>query len=109
MICGECSQQCEVKRISIASSRVGASPARSSNSRDILLVFGRDRGDHFLLVFEVAIDQPDADPGLGADVVHARLVKAALGKADHRGLEDLCAAIKRGFDAFRGHREAHNE
>ena len=55
-------------------------------------------GNDGLLVDEIAIDQADADSGFGADIVHAGLVKAALGEANDGGLEDLGASIdKRWF------------
>ena len=53
------------------------------------------RRDDLFLVFEVAIDKPDADPGLGTDVVHAGLVKAASWRTEHGRLENLVAAIER--------------
>ena len=61
----------------------------------LLLVFGRHRRDDLLLVLEVAIDKPDADPGLGADIVHAGLVETAFREAEHGRLKDLLSAIKR--------------
>jgi hypothetical protein len=45
--------------------------------------------DHGLFVLKIAIDQTDTDPGLGTDIVHAGLVKPALGKACYRGIQDL--------------------
>ena len=53
--------------------------------------------DDGLFVGEIAVDQPHADPGLGADVVHAGLVESALGEANDRGFEDLGAAVKGRF------------
>ena len=53
----------------------------------------RHRGDDRLLVFEVAINEADADPSFRAQIVHGRLMKAALGEADHGGAQDLLAAI----------------
>ncbi len=70
---------------------------------NVLLMFGRERRDHLLLVLEVAIDKSDANPGLGADIVHAGLVKAALCEAEHGRLKNLLSAIKDGAGAFRGH------
>jgi hypothetical protein len=57
-----------------------------------LVAIGHRRNDR-LLVFEIAIDQPDADAGFGTNVVHAGLVKSAFGKADQSGIEDLGATI----------------
>ena len=37
---------------------------------NILFVFVRERGNHFLLVLKVAINESDTDSGFGADVVH---------------------------------------
>src|SRR5205807_2105184 len=37
-------------------------------------------GNDSFLVFEVAIDQPDADPCLAADIVHAGLVNPAIAR-----------------------------
>ena len=60
---------------------------------DLFLVpVGHRRNDR-LFVFEIAIDQTDADPGFGADVVHAGLVKSAFGKADESGIKDLGTSI----------------
>src|SRR6478752_4539732 len=66
-------------------------------------MFGRERRDDLLLVLEVAIDKSDANPGLGTDIVHAGLVKAALCEAEHGRLKNLLSAIKDGAGAFRGH------
>jgi hypothetical protein len=46
-----------------------------------LVPIGHCRNNCFL-VFEVAIDQPDTDPCLAADIMHAGLMKPALGEAD---------------------------
>ena len=56
---------------------------------NFFLVAVRHRGNHRLFIFEVAIDQADADAGFGTDVVHAGLVKSAFGKADQSGIKDL--------------------
>ena len=53
----------------------------------------RHCGNDRLFVFEIAIDQPDADPSLGANVVHAGLVKTALGEANKGCIEDLTTPI----------------
>ena len=55
--------------------------------------------DHSLFVFEIAINQTHTDSGLGANVVHAGLVKAALGKTNHGGIKNLFAAIRGRFDS----------
>ncbi len=39
-------------------------------------------GNDRILILEIAINQANTDPGLGADVVHAGLVKASLSEAD---------------------------
>ena len=57
----------------------------------------RHGGDDRLFVFEIAIDQPDTDAGFGADIVHARLMEASLGEANHRGLKNLSGAIRAWF------------
>ena len=53
---------------------------------------GHCRNDSFL-VFEVTIDQPNADPCLTADIMHAGLVKPAFGEADYGSLKDLGTPI----------------
>ena len=72
-------------------------------------MLGGEGGNHFLLVFKVAIDQSDADPGLAADVVHAGLVKPAFGKAMQGRGEDLLAAVEEGVIAFCRHEDGDNE
>ena len=67
---------------------------------NLFLVFFSDRGDDFILVSKIAIDEADADAGLSADVVHRSLVKTRLGKANYGGVEDLSATIIRGFGTF---------
>ena len=57
----------------------------------------RHGGDDRVFVFEIAIDQTDADPGLGTDIVHAGLMKTAFGEANHGRLEDLVRAIRGRF------------
>ena len=49
---------------------------------DLFLMAIRHRGNDRLFIFEVAINQADADAGFGTDVVHAGLMKSAFGKAD---------------------------
>ena len=63
---------------------------------DFCLMAIRHRRNDRLFVFEIAIDQPDADAGFGTDVVHAGLVKAAFGKADQSGIKDLGTSIGAG-------------
>jgi hypothetical protein len=60
---------------------------------DLLFVAVRHCRNDRLFVFEIAIDQSDADPGLSTDVVHAGLVKPALGEANKGCIEDLTTAI----------------
>jgi hypothetical protein len=64
---------------------------------DLSLVAVRHCGDDRLFVFEIAIDQPDADPGLSADIVHARLMKTTLGEANKGRIKDLTTPIWNGI------------
>jgi hypothetical protein len=73
---------------------------------DLFFVAIRHRGNDRLLVFEIAIDKPYANPSLGADIVHAGLVKAALGEADQGGIEDLGAPVGTRFHLGLRHRFA---
>jgi hypothetical protein len=57
------------------------------------MAFGHS-GDDRLFVGEIAIDQPNADPGFGADIVHTGLVKAMFGETNHGGLKDLRPTVK---------------
>jgi hypothetical protein len=54
---------------------------------------GGHRRNHRFLIFEIAINQTYANPCLAADIVHAGLVKAALGEADQRSVKDLGTPI----------------
>src|SRR5260370_12094217 len=63
----------------------------------------RHRRNHGLFILKIAIDQADADPGFGADIVHARLVETTFGKARHRGIEDLGGPVKDGVSLRVGH------
>jgi len=58
----------------------------------LFMPIGHCRNDR-VFVLEIAINQTDTDPSLGADVVHAGLVKASLGEANQRGIENLGASI----------------
>jgi hypothetical protein len=49
--------------------------------------------NHRFLILEVTVDQPNANSGLAADVMHAGLVKPALGEANKGCVEDLGAPI----------------
>ena len=69
-------------------------PGAFEDIMDLLFVLLRHGGNDRLLVGEIAIDQPHADAGFGADIVHARLVKAVPGEANHGGLKDLGPAFK---------------
>jgi hypothetical protein len=60
---------------------------------NLFLVTVRHCGNDRLFIFKIAIDQSDADPGLSADVVHAGLVKTALGEANKGGIQDLTPSI----------------
>ena len=53
---------------------------------------GHGRNDSFL-IGEIPVDQPNANAGFAADVVHTGLVKAALGEANQGRINDLGAAI----------------
>ena len=59
---------------------------------EFLMMVGHRR-DHRFFVGKVTIDEPDADSGFGADIMHARLVKSAIGEANHGGIENLRAPI----------------
>jgi hypothetical protein len=59
--------------------------------------------NHGLFVLKIAINQTDADPGFGADIMHARLVETAFGKARHRGIENLGRPVKNGIGLRMGH------
>jgi hypothetical protein len=53
---------------------------------------GHCRNDR-ILILEIAINEADTDPGLGANVVHAGLVEASFGEADQGRIENLGASI----------------
>ena len=71
---------------------------------DLSLVAVRHCGDDRLFVFEIAIDQSDADSGLSADIVHAGLMKTALGEANKGCIEDLTTPIWSRICLGLGHR-----
>src|SRR6516165_5445729 len=73
---------------------------------NLFLVPVRHGGYDRLFVFKIAIDQSDADPSLGADVVHAGLVKTALGEANKSCIEDLATPIGSGICLGLWHRFA---
>jgi hypothetical protein len=54
--------------------------------------------DDGLFVFEVAVDQTDADAGFGADIVHTGLVETVFGETDDGSVEDLGPTIEGGFN-----------
>ena len=89
---GESSQHYAVKMIS-TSSKPGAWPALGRF--EICSCAGRPLPRSRLLYFKMPVDQTDADSSFGADVVHARLMKSALGEADDGRLENLGPAIER--------------
>ena len=60
---------------------------------NLFLVAVRHCGDDGLFIFKIAVDQSDADPRLGADVVHAGLVKTALGEANKGCIQNLGTPI----------------
>ncbi len=92
-----------MNKISSDSSKVGACRARSKHFLDLAFVpVGHGRNDR-LFVGEIAINQTNADAGLGADIVHAGLVKAALGEANEGSIEDLGAPIEGRFKLGLGH------
>src|ERR1700682_6303945 len=78
-------------------------PGALEDILDLLLMSIRHGGNDRLFVFEVTIDEPDTDAGFGADIVHARLMEASLGEANHRGLKDLSAAVRAGFQLILRH------
>jgi hypothetical protein len=59
-------------------------------------------GNDGLFVFEVTIDQTDTYSGLGADVVHAGLMKTAFSEAVHGGGKDLLTPVSNGIGAVQG-------
>ncbi|MGH7982486.1 MAG: hypothetical protein ACREFF_04985 [Candidatus Udaeobacter sp.] len=50
-------------------------------------------GNDSLFVFEVAVDEANADTSFTTDVVHAGLMKPAFGEADYSGIKDLGTSI----------------
>ena len=60
---------------------------------DLFLMPVRHCGNDRVLILEIAINQANTDPGLGADVVHAGLVKASLSEADQGRIENLGVSI----------------
>jgi hypothetical protein len=54
-------------------------------------------GNDGVLVLEIAINEANADPSFGTDIVHAGRVKASFGEADQGGIENLGAPIGAGF------------
>src|SRR6187200_1554853 len=65
---------------------------------DLLFVpigHGRDNG---FLIFEVAVDQTDANAGFSTNVVHTSLVETVFGETDDGGVEDLTSAIEGGLN-----------
>jgi len=63
---------------------------------------GHGRDDGFL-IFEVAVDQADADAGFSANIVHTGLMKPVFGETDEGGVEDLRAPIEGGVEVGLGH------
>ena len=69
-------------------------PVRAfQNFANFFLMAVRHRGNHRFFVFEVPIDQTDANAGFGTDIMHAGLMKPAFGKADYSGIKDLRTSI----------------
>jgi hypothetical protein len=68
-------------------------PGTLEDTLDLALVTIGHGGDYRLLVFEISIDQTDANSRFSADIVHAGLVEAALGEADQGSVKDLLAPI----------------
>src|SRR5439155_13924406 len=64
---------------------------------NLLFMLVRHRGNDGVLVLEIAINQADANASFRTDVVHAGLVKAALGEANQSSVEDLSSSIETGF------------
>ena len=63
------------------------------NPAQIVEVLARHEGDHGVLAVEITVDETDADPSLGADVVHRREVETAAAEAGHRRAQDLTASV----------------
>ena len=61
---------------------------------NLFLVAVRHCGNDRLFVFEIAIDQSDANPRFSTDIVHAGLVKTALGEANKSCIKDLATPIR---------------
>ena len=59
----------------------------------LFMPIGHCRNDR-ILVFEIAINEADADPSLSADVMHAGLVKPSLGEAHQRRVKNLGGPIE---------------
>jgi hypothetical protein len=55
------------------------------------VMLSRDGRHDVFLGPEVPVDGPGAQPGLGYDVLHCRLIEAAPGEAGDRGIHDLAA------------------
>src|SRR4030095_11325165 len=53
-------------------------------------------GNNGILVLKIAINEANADPGFGANVVHAGLVEASLSEADQGRIKNLGASIRAG-------------
>ena len=100
-ICGWSSQQWAVSRISSESSKRRRRTGSLEQIAEVLLVLLGEGGDDGFLARKVAIDQADANAGLGADVVHAGLVEPAFGEANHRGAKDLRPPVERGVSLGR--------
>ena len=88
----------------------GGSSARPfEQCANLGFVMLRQCRDDCFFAAKVAVNQPDTDAGFGADVVHAGLVKAALGKAENRRTQDLGGAVLTIGAIVRGHVNEHNE
>src|SRR6266513_3719880 len=68
-------------------------PGALQHFANFLFVPVRHGGNDGFLIFEVTVDQADADPSFSTNIVHAGLVKSPLGKANQSGIKDLGTSI----------------
>ena len=82
-----------MKTISRASAKSGSLTRAFQEFLKNLLPAISHGGNDGLFALKVAVDKTYADTGFGADIVHARLVKATFGEARESGAEDLVPAV----------------
>src|SRR5436190_17455216 len=68
-------------------------PGALQHFANFLFVPVRHGGNDGFFIFEVTVDQADADPSFSTNIVHAGLVKSPLGKANQSGIKDLGTSI----------------